>query len=27
VVVRFQSHPNWPHKCSALVDAIELRVH
>ena len=27
VVVRFQSHPDWPHKCSALVDAIELRVH
>lgn len=27
VIVRFQSHPNWPHKCSALVDAIELRVH
>ena len=27
VIVRFQSHPNWPHKCSVLVDAIELRVH
>ena len=27
VTVRFQSHPDWPHKCSALVDAIQLRVH
>ena len=27
VIVRFRSHPNWPHKSSALVDAIELRVH
>jgi len=27
VVVRFQSHPNWPHKCSVLIDAIELRIH
>ena len=27
VLIRFQSHPDWPHKCSALVDAIQLRVH
>ena len=27
VVVRFKSHPSWPHKCSALIDAIEIRVH
>jgi len=26
-VFRFQSHPNWPHKCSALIDAVEIRVH
>ena len=27
VIVRFKSHPQWPHKCSALIDAIELRLH
>lgn len=27
IVVRFQSHPNWPHSSSILIDAIELRVH
>ena len=27
VLVRFKSHPQWPHKCSALIDAIELRIH
>jgi len=27
VILRFQSHPNWPHKCSMLLDAIEIRVH
>jgi hypothetical protein len=27
VVVRFKSHPSWPHKCSVLIDAIEIRVH
>jgi hypothetical protein len=27
VVIRFKSHPSWPHKCSALIDAIEIRVH
>jgi hypothetical protein len=27
VVVRLKSHPSWPHKCSALIDAIEIRVH
>jgi hypothetical protein len=27
VIIRFKSHPNWPHKCGALIDAIELRVH
>lgn len=27
VIVRFKSHPNWPHKSSALIDAIEIRVH
>lgn len=26
-ILRFQSHPNWPHKCSMLIDAIEIRVH
>lgn len=27
VILRFQSHPNWPHKCSMLLDAIEIRIH
>lgn len=27
VVFRFQSHPRWPHKSSALIDSIELRIH
>jgi hypothetical protein len=27
VILRFRSHPNWPHKNSALIDAVELRVH
>jgi|LakMenEpi03Aug12_release.lakeMendotaPanAssembly.Ray.scaffolds.fasta_scaffold342515_2 hypothetical protein len=27
VVLRFQSHPDWPHKSSPLIDAVELRIH
>lgn len=27
VILRFRSHPSWPHKSSALIDAVELRVH
>ena len=27
VIVRFSSHPSWPHKCSAFIDAIEIRIH
>ena len=27
VVIRFKSHPNWPHKSTPLVDAVELRIH
>lgn len=27
VILRFQSHPSWPHKCSALIDSVELRIH
>lgn len=27
VVLRFQSHPHWPHKVAALIDSIEIRVH
>lgn len=27
VILRFRSHPYWPHKNSALIDAVELRVH
>lgn len=27
VVLRFQSHPRWPHKSSALIDSVEIRVY
>jgi hypothetical protein len=27
IVLRFQSHPNWPHKSTPLVDSVELRIH
>jgi hypothetical protein len=27
VVLRFQSHPNWPHKSSPLINSVELRIH
>ena len=27
VVIRFQSHPHWPHKDHAFVNAVELRIH
>ena len=27
VIMRFKSHPQWPHKSSALIDAIEIRIH
>ena len=26
VILRFQSHPSWPHRCSALIDTVELRI-
>lgn len=27
VVIRFQSHPHYPHKDSAYIQALELRIH
>lgn len=27
IVLRFQSHPYWPHKSTPLVDSVELRIH
>ena len=27
IILRFKSHPNWPHRCSPLIDATELRIH
>ena len=27
VMIRFQSHRSWPHKTSATVDAVEIRIH
>ena len=27
VVIRFQSHPNWPHRDPAFIGAVELRIH
>lgn len=26
-IIRFQSHPKWPHRSTALIDAIEIRIH
>lgn len=26
IALRFKSHPNWPHKSSALIDAVELKI-
>lgn len=26
IVLRFRSHPDWPHKCSAMIDAVELKI-
>ena len=27
VVIRFKSHPHWPHKTGASVDGVEIRIH
>ena len=27
VIIRFKSHPKWPHKSSALMDAVEVRIY
>jgi len=27
IILRFRSHPSWPHKTSALINAVELRMH
>ena len=27
VIMRFKSHPRWPHKTGAMVNGVELRVH
>ena len=27
ITLRFQSHPNWPHKSSPIINAVELRIH
>ena len=27
IILRFQSHPSWPHKSTPLVDSVELRIH
>ena len=27
VILRFQSHPDWPHKNSPLIEAVQLRIH
>ncbi len=26
IVLRFKSHPNWPHRSSMLIDSVELRI-
>lgn len=27
LVLRFQSHPRWPHKNSIMLDSVEVRIH
>lgn len=27
IILRFQSHPNWPHSSNVLIDAVEIKVH
>lgn len=27
VVIRFKSHPNWPHRSAAFIDSVEIRIH
>lgn len=27
ILIRFQAHPQWPHKDPAFIDAVELRIH
>lgn len=27
VILRFQSHPNWPHRSPMYLDAVEIRIH
>ena len=27
IILRFRSHPNWPHKSTPLINAVELRMH
>jgi hypothetical protein len=27
ILIRFQSHPHWPHKDTAFIDSVEVRIH
>lgn len=27
VILRFQSHPNFPHKCRPFIDAVQIRIY
>jgi|694.fasta_scaffold00326_8 hypothetical protein len=27
IVLRFMSHPRWPHKNSAMIDTVQIRIH
>lgn len=27
IVIRFKSHPHWPHRDGAFIDAVEIRIH
>jgi hypothetical protein len=27
VVLRFKSHPSWPHRSAAFIDSVEIRIH
>lgn len=27
VILRFKAHPKWPHRDSAIIDSVEIRIH
>ncbi len=27
IILRFQSHPRWPHKSTPMIDSVQIRIH